>query len=87
MTYNVYSIKDAKTGFANPYIDVNDDSAARGFALAYANSNPLLSFAPADFSLYCIGKFDSVSGHLTEVLPRFVCDASSFKKGVDSLEK
>lgn len=87
MTYNVYSIRDVKTNFGNPFIDSSDESAIRGFGLAFSSSSPLVAYAPSDFELYRIGKFDSLSGHLTDELPTFICSASSFVKVGDSIEK
>lgn len=82
MIYNVYSVHDVKTTFAAPFVDTSDESAIRGFGYAFVSNPSLITFAPADFRLYRIGKFDSDSGYLTDELPQFICDATRFSKEV-----
>lgn len=64
MIYGVYSIRDIKTGFMTPTIEVNDDAAARNFYHAVSNSDGILFTYASDFSLYHIGGFDSDDGTL-----------------------
>jgi len=78
MLYNVYSVRDSKVGFGNPFVDVGDSSAKRGFFFAFSNSSSMVSFSPADFSLYHIGTFDSDTGAIEKIAPTFVCCASDF---------
>lgn len=78
MTYNLYSVHDAKTGFSAPFLDSTDESAARGFSFAFAKADNLYSFAPADFRLYRIGTFDTSSGKVNSCVPVHVADGSSF---------
>lgn len=78
MVYNIYSVRDVKTGFANPFVDVNDESAKRGFFFAFSQNSSIINFSPADFSLYKIGTFDSSSGSVGSVLPVYVCSAIDF---------
>lgn len=82
MLYNVYSVYDVKTGYNTPFTDVNDDSAARGFGYAFKNGNNIYNYAPEDFRLYRIGTYDSDTGVLNACVPQFVCEASSFVRGV-----
>ena len=78
MVYNVYAVRDSKCDFHVPFTDVNDASASRSLAMTVNTPGNLISFAPADFGLYCIGSFDSSSGALvSDALPRFVVSASS----------
>lgn len=80
MLYGVYSIRDVKTGFMSPTIDVNDDSAIRNFHHSISQSEGILFTFSGDFSLYLIGKFDSDHGILDPVIPP-VCIA----EGSDSV--
>lgn len=82
MIYNLYSVRDVKTSFAAPFIDVSDASAERGFMFAFQNQSNLMHFSPADFALYRVGLFDTESGHLTDQLPEFICDATKFSRNV-----
>lgn len=78
MIYNVYSVRDSKSDFHVPFVDVNDASASRSFAMTVNTPGNLISFAPSDFALYCVGTFNSESGALvSDSLPRFVVSASS----------
>lgn len=76
MKYPVYSIRDAKTGFMTPSVDMNDASAARNFEHAVMNSASLMNSHPGDYALYCIGEFDTESGEIVSCLPRHISDAS-----------
>lgn len=78
MEYNVYSVRDCKVGFGNPFIDVSDSSAQRGFFFAYSNPSSMVNFSPNDFSLYRIGRFDSDKGIIERVTPEFICCAVDF---------
>ena len=78
MLYNVYSVRDSKVGFGNPFVDVGHASAQRGFFYAYANATNIVNFSPADFSLYYIGTFDTDTGALEKIAPTFVCCATDF---------
>lgn len=79
MIYGVYSIRDAKTGFLCPTVEINDDIAQRNFENAILNADHSLFFThPDDFSFYRLGSFDSNSGELeAPALPVFICSASS----------
>ena len=88
MTYNLYSVADAKTSFGAPFMDVNDDSAARGFAFAFNNNTNIMVYSPADFRLYRVGQFDSATGSvIPEPVPVLVTDALSIcRKDVSNEE-
>lgn len=63
MKKGVYAVKDLKSKqFAEPFIDVNDAAALRGFAFAVNNGNLIMKFSPADFRLYKVGEFDTELG-------------------------
>lgn len=80
MKYNVYSIRDAKTGFLTPTIDINDDSAIRNFQHACTNVDSLFFTHPADYSLIKIGEFDVETGSIIQV-PHEVLAYAPSKKG------
>lgn len=69
MTVNVYAVRDlVAKSFNQPWVDVNDEVAMRGFAQAI-NNNSIMGFRPADFQLYQIGEFDTEKGDLQPILP------------------
>lgn len=70
MKYGVYSIFDKAAGiYTSPTIDISENSAARSFEQAVANSGSIMNFRPDDFALYQIGVFDVESGHIEPVVP------------------
>lgn len=79
MIFGVYSIRDVKTGFLSPTIEINNQVAQRNFESAVLNSNNSLFFThPDDYSFYRLGSFNSDSGHFDALdLPEFICDASA----------
>lgn len=78
MIYGVYSIRDVKTGFMTPVIEVSDEAAARNFTHSVLSSDGILRSFAVDFSLYRIGSFDADSGRITpEDIPQLVCQGSS----------
>lgn len=79
MIYGVYSIRDVKTGFLSPTVDINDQVAQRNFENAVLNADHSLFFThPDDYSFYRLASFNSDSGRFEALeLPEFICDASS----------
>lgn len=78
MIYGVYSIRDVKTGFMTPTIEVNDEAAVRNFSHAVVNSDSILFSFATDFALYRIGSFDSDSASLSpEKVPVHLYDAAA----------
>lgn len=78
MIYGIYSIKDAKTGYLPPTFDINDLSAMRNFEHACQNPDSLFFTHPQDYTLYCIGSFDTDSGNLDHFdynQPKYLMDA------------
>lgn len=69
MNYPICSVRDVKTGFMAPTIDLNPDAAVRAFHLAVTKSPDVLGAYPKDFDLYQVGIFDSDSGSITPVVP------------------
>lgn len=72
MKYGLYSIRDVNVGWNQPFCEVNDAVAKRGFAYS-VNNNDLLGFRPQDFDLYKLGTFDPETGIVTDEIPVLVC--------------
>lgn len=65
MIYSIYSIRDLKTGFLQPTLDINDASAIRNFEHAVLHHEDSLFFShPEDYSLFYLGSFDSETGEI-----------------------
>lgn len=68
----IYCMKDELRGFMSPFVDVNDEVAARNFTYAMT-TNDIMAFRPQDFSLYRIGEMDEESGILKPLSsPKFI---------------
>lgn len=74
----VYCIRDKKSGFIQPTVDQNDETAKRNFAFAVQRSDSIFLAFPDDYDLYKVGEFDSDSGEMVGCLPEFVCSARAF---------
>lgn len=80
MLIRLYSIYDRVASvYAEPFVSVNDATAARSFMLAQSSPDTMLSVSPQDYQLWYIGSLDNTSGELlayddpaTE--PHKVCD-------------
>ncbi|AVA31640.1 VP5 [Gokushovirus MK-2017] len=82
MIQNVYSVRDVKTGFGPLMILQNDAVALRSFEVSCRQSDSLMHWCAADYSLFCIGSFDDESGQLNPLdVPRHIADASAVKDG------
>lgn len=76
MKYGVYCIRDIKSGWLSPTVDVNDQVAIRNFAYAVQHNDMFSDFAN-DYSLYQIGVFDTDTGEISSVAHVFLADAST----------
>lgn len=87
MIFNVYSIRDALTGFMTPVLEQNDAVAMRNFSLAcskQANDSSLMRFRPADYALYRIAQFNTDDGAMIRLDPiELVCTGDSVSGGTD----
>lgn len=64
MKYGLYAMRDSATRqFLSITTDLNNDVAMRNFDFAMMK-NEQLRFRPSDFALYCIGSYDTESGHI-----------------------
>lgn len=78
MRFNVYCMRDVKTGYLTPTFELNEGVARRNFAFAVTNKDSLFYANPEDFELYCIGSFDTESGSLVGLNePQFMLSAAS----------
>lgn len=70
MIHPIYAIRDIKTGFLMPNVDINDASAIRNFEHAVLNNRDSLFFShPEDYVLFCIGEYDTETGVLSPYVP------------------
>ncbi|UPW41154.1 nonstructural protein [Sigmofec virus UA08Rod_5349] len=69
MILSVYSIRDCKSGFLRPSVDINDLVAIRAFSHAVVNSPDVLSSYCKDFDLYQIATFDDETGEISPIFP------------------
>lgn len=68
MHFGVYAIRDVKSGFMTPTVEVNNEVAIRNFAYAVLHNEMFDSFA-SDYSFYRIGDFDTDTGTLKPYTP------------------
>ena len=78
MVYNVYSVLDVNVGFGVPVCQDNDAVAVRSFENGCIDQSSLWYTHSSDFSLHCIGTFDTDSGELVPLAPRKICSAYDF---------
>lgn len=69
MKYGLYSIRDIKTGFMTPVMEVNDAAATRNFYHSVQNSEGILFTFAQDFTLYRIAEFDAETGQIVPLVP------------------
>lgn len=86
MLIRLYSVYDRVARVhSDPFVSVNDASAARAFAIAQSSSDTMLCVSPGDYQLWYLGSMDNINGHILcqgdsepyKVLdgqPREVCD-------------
>jgi hypothetical protein len=68
--YGMYSVYDkAAKLFFSPTIDVNDDTAMRGFEQMLTVNNSAMQFRPDDYELYQVGTFDPETGYVSALVP------------------
>lgn len=85
---SLYAIKDVKSGFSDPCIQVNDAVAARSFELQVPILSQHIGIPLSDFQLWRVGQFDVDSGLLRPETPELLLDGASLHlKGGDAFEK
>ena len=78
MKYGIYVIRDQRTSFLTPTVDMNDASALRNFEHAVQDKNSLFFSHVEDYSLYRIGTYDSDTGSIDPEMATLLVDGKSF---------
>lgn len=61
----LFSLLDSKSGkFGDTFHAADETDASRGIILGLRSGKPLFAQFPEDYSLYCVGHFDTDSGLL-----------------------
>lgn len=93
MIYGLYAIKDDKTGFMTPTVDISDAAAERNFAHAIVSTKGLFYTHPADFALYKLATYNTSDGSIhtssdQDVYPVLIASAVDLKEMMnDELQK
>lgn len=58
----IYSIKDVKIGFNNPFLQVNEEVAIRTFEAAINDERGSFYMYPQDMELWELGEFNETTG-------------------------
>lgn len=65
MLIRLYSIYDRVARvYADPFVSVNDATAARAFTLAQSSPDTMLYASPGDYQLWFVGSLDNTTGNL-----------------------
>ncbi len=65
MLIRLYSIYDRVARvYADPFVSVNDATAARAFTLAQSSPDTMLYASPGDYQLWYVGSLDNASGDI-----------------------
>ena len=65
MLIRLYSIFDRVARvYADPFVSINDATAARAFTLAQSSPDSMLFASPGDFQLWYIGSMDNTDGDI-----------------------
>lgn len=78
MVYNLYSILDVNVGYQMPIVQDNDAVAMRNFENACIDKSSVFNTHSVDFSLWCIGTFDTDTGVVEPMPQRKICNAYDF---------
>lgn len=80
MLYGVYAIRDLKTGYLAPTVDVNNASAVRNFSHAASRVDSLFYSHPADYQLFRIGTYDTEDGNFIPEQHELLASATDFQE-------
>lgn len=62
----MYSIHDvAAQAYGTPFFAANDIAAIRVLTGLVNDPNTIYHIQPSDFTIYCVGSFDVIEGHIT----------------------
>lgn len=85
---SLYAIKDVKSGFTDPCMQVNDAVASRAFECQLPRLSQDFGIPVCDLQLWRVGQFDLDSGLLRPETPELIIDGASLRlKGGDAFEK
>lgn len=74
----LYSVYDAAAqNYSDPVIFTSDAVASRNFQIESQNQDSVLAKFPVDFTMFCVGEFDTSSGDVSAV-NRIVCRGTDF---------
>lgn len=76
MVYGLYVIRDVKSVWMTPSIDISDQTAIRNFEHAALNNQSLFRSHAKDFSLYRIGSFDDQTAEIQPCVPVHLMDGT-----------
>lgn len=79
MIYGLYAIKDLKTGYLPPEVNINDLAACRNFEHACSRSETLFFTHPGDYQLWKIGTLDTDTAEIVSEC-KFLMDAPIHSK-------
>lgn len=74
MNYGIYVLRDIKTGYLGLTLDQNDAAAMRNFQHAMSKPESLMNSHPEDFSLYCLGVYNSETGDIKATDKRLIME-------------
>lgn len=84
MTTNIYSIKDTKIGFRQPFLQQNDAVAAR---TAKWMANEKKDYELEDQELWKLGTFNDETGIITPIQPAYLYNLIELKDKTHVKEK
>lgn len=76
MKIELYAFRDKYNGFGGIQMYTNEPTAIRDFS-KHINNAPDMVFAPADYDLYKIGKYDTETAEITPMLPQMIIAGAS----------
>lgn len=64
MIYNIYAVRDSKSGYGSLLLEQNDAVAMRNFYNAFVDTKSVLHNNRKDFDLVRLGDFDNETGKI-----------------------
>lgn len=79
ISFYVFAIRDQKTdSFMTPFFQTHKPAALRMFSDLVNDPNAPISKHPDDYSLHCLGTFDTGSGNLNPIAVEHLAYATDF---------
>lgn len=79
MILTMYALKDELNGFTTPIPFMNEELSKRYLKDQY-ETNPTIKNSPKDFSLWCIGDYDTELGRMIPNEPKLIERAENYGK-------